>query len=255
MNGIKKLIVPANTESEGLFPLARSTPKELLPLGEVPVIQRVVDEAVGSGVKEVLFVSSSQKKEVVNYFNNFNDVPSDQSSFSERYSSVSFSGFSQKSCSGAYAIYRMKDKIEEDAFIVSNPDSIFHGKKSSLEQIFAIHRTSGKQVIALKEVSENEPGLVAVEAEKIANRFYKIKKVIEDPEKESFPVMALAGRYIFTPSIFDYIGTKTSIPEALNMMITAGKTIYGNVCEGDWFSVVDKKSYLEAQKFFLNNKL
>jgi UTP--glucose-1-phosphate uridylyltransferase len=255
INGIKKAIISSTKGQEDLFPLARFTPKELLPLGSCPAVQRVVDEIVGCEIKEILFVSSSQKKEVLNHFTSFKDVSIEQESFKEKYSSVDFSTIIQKKCSDAYAIYRAKEKIEEDAFIVSVSDYIFHGKKSSLEQIFSVYRTSEKPVVALREVTKYEPGLMIVEAEKIANRFYKIKSINECREDDKFPQMALAGRYIFTPSIFDYVGSNTSINEALNGMINAGKTIYGNVCEGEWFSLKDKESYNTAQKFFLNNNL
>ncbi|MCF7845302.1 MAG: hypothetical protein K9M12_00870 [Candidatus Pacebacteria bacterium] len=255
INGIKRAIISSTKNGEGLFPLARFTPKELLPLGSSTVIQKVVDEVIDCGVKDLIFISSNQKKEVVNHFTVFSDVPEEQEKFKEKYSDVDFCGVLQKKCSDAYAVYRAKEKIEEDAFIVIIPDSVFYGKKSSVEQIFSVYRTTQKPVVALKEALNYEEGLCTVEVEKIANRFYKIKSINENPGKDDFPKLALAGRYIFTQSIFDYVGSNVSIAESLNKMITAGKTIYGNHCEGDWFSLRDKKSYDSAQKFFLENNL
>jgi UTP--glucose-1-phosphate uridylyltransferase len=255
INGIKQAIISSTKNGEGLFPLARFNPKELLPLGRSTVIQKIVDEVVDCGVKDLIFVSSNQKKEVVNYFTIFDDVPPEEERFKEKYSDINFCGVLQKKCSDAYAVYRAKDKIEEDAFLVLTPDNIFCGKKSSTEQISSVYRTSQKPVVALKEALEYEEGVCTVEVEKIANRFYKIKSINENPNKDDFPKLTIAGRYVFTLSIFDYIGSNVSIAEALNRMIMAGKTIYGNHCEGDWFSLRDKKSYDSAQKFFLENNL
>ncbi len=256
---IKRVIIPVTKTDEGLFPLARCVPKELLPLGEVPVIQRVVDEAVECNVEEVVFIVSSEKKRIVDHFANLGKIPPEKESFGEKYSQISFSCLTQKKSSGSgYTVFRAKEKSAEDAFALSFPENVFYGKKSSLLQLFAVYRTSQKQVVGLREVEDEEVEKShIVETEKIANRFYKIKKVIKKPEaSETSSRLALAGRYIFTPAIFDYLknsGTKTSLTDALNEMIAAGKTVYGHQCEGKWFSLENREAYLEAHNFFLNN--
>ncbi len=258
-NGIKKLIIPITTTDDALFPLTRCVPKELLPLGDVPVIQRIVDEAVECNIEEVIFIVSTEKKEVANHFKNIEKLSSENTFFKEKYLAVTFSSLLQKKNSNSgYTVFRAKEKTTEDAFAVSFPENIFYGKKSSLLQLLAVYRTSQKQVVGIKEVKDEEvSSSYIVETEKIANRFYKIKKIIEKPQaSETGSRLALAGRYIFTPAIFDYLknsGIKTSITDALNEMAAAGKTIYGHECEGRWFSLKNKESYLETQNFFLNN--
>ncbi len=258
-NEIKRVIIPVTKTDEYLFPLARCIPKELLPLGEVPVIQRIVDEAVECNVGEVVFILSSEKKNVVDHFTNLGKIPPEEESFREKYSQISFSCLTQKKSSGSgYTVFRAKEKSVEDAFALSFPENVFYGKKSSLLQLFAVYRTSQKQVVGLKEVDDGEVEKShIVETEKIANRFYKIKKIVKTPQaSETSSRLALAGRYIFTPSIFDYLknsGTKTLLTDALNEMIAAGKTVYGHQCEGKWFSLENKESYMEANSFFSSN--
>ena len=257
---IKKAIIPVTLSDEELFPLTRCVPKELLPLGDIPVIQRIVDETLSCGVEEIVFLLSADKKGVINQFTNIEKLSDDYELFKNKYAEITFSYLTQKkNSSNGYAVYKAKEKSIEDPFALSIPDTVFYGKKSSLEQLFAVHRTSQKDVVGLQEVDESDvSSSCIVETEKIANRFYKIKKVMNNPsENETSSRLALAGRYIFTPVVFDYLknnGAKTSIADALNEMIGAGKTVYGHECEGKWLSLENKEKYLEAQSFFSNNR-
>ncbi len=256
---IKKAIIPVTEEDKDFFPLSRCVPKELLPLGDTPVIQRAVDEVIECDIREVFFILSPEKKEVANHFKDIEKIPPENPLFKKEYTDVSFSSLSQKKSSGSgYTVFRAKEKIAEDAFALSFPDVVFYGKKSSLLQLLAIYRTSQKQVVGLKEVKDREvSSSYIVETEKIANKLYKVKKIIDKPQAdETGSRLALVGRYIFTPAVFDYLknsGTKTSIADALNEMVSAGKTVYGHECEGVWFSLKNKEAYLETQKFFLDN--
>lgn len=260
MANIKKAIIVITDEEGGLFPLNCSVPRELLPLGEIPTIHRIVDEIVDCKVEEIIFTLSSSKKKVAEYFDNFIKSSEIEEVVKRKYSSIKFSTLSQKKAENiGNLIVKTKERIEDDAFMVSSSDVIFDGKKSSLEQLFLVYRTSKKQVIALKEVDDdNVFGSYIVKTEKIANRFYKIKKIEKEVSCEmNESRLAVAGRYIFTPAIFNYLKdskSKNSIIDAINDMIAAGKTVYGHVSEGDWFPLKEKENYLDAQYFFLNKR-
>ncbi len=257
---LNKLVVPVTDVGGDLFPFTRAVPKELLPMGDAPIIQRVVDEAVDCKIKEIIFVATSGKKNIIDHFKNLDKLPINTEDFKERYSDIQFSYITQKKSSNSgYIIYRAKEKTGEEPFAISFPDTLFYGKKSSFEQLFAIYRTSQKPVVALKRIGDEDfsEGYI-VKTEKIASRFYKIKKIVESPKiEETDSRLALAGRYILTPGIFQYLkgpGSKISVVDALNELIMSGKTVYGHECEGQWFSLKNKEEYLEAQKFFLENK-
>jgi UTP--glucose-1-phosphate uridylyltransferase len=258
-NVIKKAVILTNEDDSGFFPLARSIPKELLPIGETPFIQRLVDEVVECKIEEVVLISSTEKKGIIAYFQDLGKISEEYSDFKERYQDVSFLNVIQKKGTGSgYAIFKAKEKIEEEPFAVLFPNNIFLGKRSSIEQISAVYRTSKKQVLALKEVSDEDvSSSYIVKTEKIANRFYKIKKIIKNPQKEEVESrLALAGRYILTPTIFEHLknsGAKTTIIDVINDVIASGKTVYGHQCEGKWFKMENKEDYLLAQKNFLNN--
>ncbi len=259
-NKIKKLIIPVTSNDEGLFPLVRAIPKELLALGESPLIQHIVDEVVNFDPEEVVFVLPAEKKVILNHFNELEKVAEKNEQFRRKYAQIKFSTIIQKKgTSGAGILFKAKDSDEEEAFAISFSDTVFFGKKSSIEQLYSVYRTSQKQVAALKEVSEEElSSSYVVKTEKIANRFYKIKKIIKGADAKGMeePVLAIAGRYIFTPAIFDYLknsGAKASVIDVLNDMIGAGKAVYGHQCEGVWHNINSKEDYLKAQRFFLDN--
>ncbi len=256
---IKKVVIPISNDDEMFFPLARFFPKELLPMGDVPLIEKIIEEAMQAGIEEILFIFSSSKKDVFNYFQNTEKAPQEEEEFKKRFENISFSFTTQKkNIKNASAVFRARDEIGEDSFALSFPEIIFRGKKSCIEQLFAVYRTSQKQVAAVREVSDEEvPFSYIVEAEKIANRFYKIKKIIKNPDlHETQSRLALCGRYIFTSALFDYLKNAKSdalIADSLNEMIAAGKTIYAHESEGEWFVLRDKSSLLNAQRFFLEN--
>jgi UTP--glucose-1-phosphate uridylyltransferase len=256
-NIIKKAVILVTEEDSDLFPLTRSIHKEFLPIGDTPLIQRVVDELNNLKVEDVTFLSSTEKKDVLSYFKNLSKLKEEHDFFQKKYESISFSGVTQKKeYKSGFALSKLKDKIEDDSFALLFSNLIFSGKKSSIEQLFAVHRTTQKQVVAIREVKDEEvPFSNIVKVEKIANRFYKIKKIIKNPTlEETDSRFALVDRYILTPVIFDYLknsNTKSTLVETLNDMIGAGKTVYGHECEGSWFFIDNKENYLSTQKTYL----
>ncbi len=258
-NNIKKLIIPVTLEDHDLFPLTRSVPRELLPLGDSPLIQKIVDEVISFNPSEVVLVLPTEKKVILSHFTDLDKISEAEESFQKKYSGIKFSVILQKkTTTSGNILFKAKDENEEDPFALSFSDTVFYGKKSSIEQLYSVYRTSQKQVAALKTVSDEEVAdSYIVKTEKIANRFYKIKKIIKGEDAQRTDLrLAIAGRYIFTPVIFEYLknsGTKASIVDVLNDMIGAGKAIYGHECEGVWHSIKNKEEYLNAQRFFLDN--
>jgi UTP--glucose-1-phosphate uridylyltransferase len=254
---IKKAVILVTEEGNNLFPLTRSIHKEFLPVGDTPLIQRVVDELSNLKMEDITFLSSTEKKDVLSYFKNLNKLKEEHSFFQKKYENVSFSGVThKKEYQSGFVLSKLKEKMEDDSFALLFSNIIFSGKKSSVEQLFTVHRTTQKQVVAIREVKDEEvPFSNIVKVEKIANRFYKIKKIIKNPApEETDSRFALADRYILTPVVFDYLknsNTKNTLIDTLNDMIGAGKTIYGHECEGSWFLVDNKDEYIFTQKAFL----
>lgn len=246
---IKKAIIPVSGARESLYPFEVSATKELFPLGEVPAIYRVIDELEECKVEEVILLLPQEKKDIIEHFKNLKKE--------SEYASIKFSHFLRKrGTKTVSAISRAKEEIDEDNFFLAFPDMIFAGKKPSAAQLLNLHRTSKKMVFGLAEVEEeNVSKSYIAETEKIANRFYKISKIIKKPSaKDTDSRLALVPRYIFTPLLFNYLGNggKETLFDAINSMIASGKTVYGYVCEGEWFSLREKEGLSAAQHHFIN---
>jgi len=246
---IKKAIIPISAPRRALYPLEVCVEKELFPVGEVPAIYHMMDELVECGVEKVIFLLPSEKKDVVNHFKELDRE--------NRYSSLDISYFSYKKGMGMGSVLsKAKAEVDEDDFFLLFPDMIFSGKKYALQQILNPYRTSKKMILGLAEVEEERVSeFYIAETEKIANRFYKIKKILKKPTPaDTDSRLALVPRYIFSPLIFDHLAGsgKEVLFDAINSMIASGKTIYGYACDGKWHSLKDKENLLETQRFFVN---
>ncbi len=258
IDNIKKAVIVLEDSDENFFPLTRSIPKELLPLGDIPFVQYIVDEVIKAGAEEVNVISSTEKKIAMDHFKSLEKIPPGNEEFQKKYEKVSFRHFPVKKNSQSGQVFsRLKTKMNGENFIFSFSDTLLHGKKSSLEQLTSVYKTSQKTVVALKEVAEEEVATsYIVKTEKIASRIYKIKGVLKNPSpEETDSRLALADKYIFTSLIFDYLkGTeiKEAIADALSDLIKSGKVVYGHEPDGQWLFINDKVSYLEAKKILTN---
>ncbi len=269
---VKKAILPIAGLGTRFLPLSKELPKEFWPLADLPVIQYIVEEAVDSGVEEIVFVISPEKKMIVDYFGESpkvdkvlkerNKVPLIQKleEFRKRFNGVTFSYVIQKSPLGdGHAILQADSNVGEEPCGVLFGDDVVHAEKPCLEQLSDVYKTCQKPVIAIRRVpKEMIPSYGILEVEKIANRFYKIKKIVEKPSLENAPSdFAIVGKYVLTPSVFDYLkkggkpvkGKEMILAEAFERMIGDGKTIYGYEFEGDWLECGNKINWMKSHLF------
>jgi len=257
MEEIKKAIIPAAGLGTRFFPLTKILPKELLPLADKPLIDYVVKEAKDSEISQIIFVLAENKKFIFDYFKKNqklenilkkNELKKEALKILQE-KDKEFEELSFSYCLQAYpkgdgdAVMRAKNYIKRGAFAVLFPDDIFESKVPALSQLIKVFQTSQKPVIALRKVPPDRIssyGVVLVE--KIANRLYKIKKIIEKPSPDDVGSnLVIGGRYILTPEIFNYLKKISStkkdevmLTEALNLAIEDGKIIYGYEISGEW---------------------
>lgn len=253
---VNKAVIPAAGLGTRFLPISKAVPKELLPLADKPMAQYVVEEAKRAGFSQVIFVVPENKKDLLDYFKagskiekflkkrNAKDKLVKLRAIEEGVAGLSFSAVGQKSPNGdGDAVLKVKSQIKKSPFAVMFVDDIFSSKVAAIEQLKKVFLTSQKPVLGLKRVSlEKVSSYGVVKVEKIANRLFKIKEIVEKPERDKAPSdLAIAGRYILTPEIFNYL-EKTSpskkgeviLAEALRLMLGDGKIIYGYEIEGEW---------------------
>lgn len=269
---IKKVILPIAGLGTRFLPFSKELPKEFWPLADLPVIQYIVQEAVDSGVKEIVFVISPEKKSIVNYFNdspkveevlktrNKSDLIKKLDEFKEKFKGVSFSYVVQKNPLGdGHAILQAEKNVNNEACGVLFGDDVVSFENPCLNQLINVYKTCQKPVIAIRRVpKEMIPSYGVLELEKIANRFYKIKRIVEKPKLEDAPSdFAIVGKYVLTPEVFDYLkkggkpskGKETILADAFERMIKDGKSIYGYEFEGDWLECGNKINWMKSHLF------
>ncbi len=271
-NFVKKAIIPIAGLGTRFLPLTKAVPKEFLPLVDKPIIQYIVEELKASGINDIIFVSKSGEKTALEYFKKYPKLEKILEQRKKRNSleelkklveieeTMNFSSVTQKEPLGdGHAILQAKKMIKDEPVAVLFPDDVIDSKIPSILQLTQIFNTCQKPVIGLFRVPKHKIPLYGiVEVEKIANRVYKIKKIVEKPSIDKAPSdLAIVGRYIHTPEVFDYlkkikIGNKHEIiiADVLNEMLANGKTIYGYEIQGEWCSCGDKLGWVKSNIHF-----
>lgn len=269
---IKKAIIPIAGLSTRFLPLSKVVPKELWPLVDVPMIQYVAAEAKNSGIKEIIFVLSPEKRKVLDYFKSSPKIEKilkerkkegilvEVKKLEEDFRNISFSYVFQKQPLGdGHAILQAAKLVGSEPVACMFGDDIIEAKTPGILQLAKFFKTCQKPVVALYSLPrEKIPHYGIVGVEKIANRHYKIKKIIEKPSLEEAPSnLAIVGRYILTPEVFDYLKNakpakngEIILAEVLNnQMLKDGKVVYGHELEGNWFECGDKLRWLKSHLY------
>jgi len=221
---IKKIIIPVAGLGTRFLPLSKIVPKEFFPLVDKPVIQYIIEEVKKSGIKEVIFVISPQKgsksKTVLGYFQKSPELEKllikrkkdkllkELKEFEEMFEGISFSYVVQKKPLGdGNAILQAVKETNGEPVAVSFGDDIVDSEEPAISQLMNIFKTCSAPIVALKSLPrEKIPSYSTLFVEKIANRLYKIKKIIEKPEPSQIVSdFVIVGKYILTPEVFDYL--------------------------------------------------
>ncbi|HDM32081.1 MAG TPA: UTP--glucose-1-phosphate uridylyltransferase [bacterium] len=272
---IKKAIIPVAGLGTRFLPLSKEIPKEIWPLVDKPILQYIVEEVIKSGIKEIIFVSRPEKKVIWNYFSKVDlelkrilkerkkeEILKEVEDFEKIFKEISFSryaSFSQvyqkKLLGDGHAIYQAKKKVKREAVAVLFGDDVIESKKPVILQMIEVFKKYQKPIIALYPIEKERISSYGVVAgNEIEKRIFKIEKIIEKPKPEEAPSnLAIVGRYILTPEVFEYLRKakvgKTGeihLSEAFQKMIEEGKEILGYQFEGKWLECGNKVNYLKC---------
>lgn len=268
MKEIKKAIFPIAGLATRFLPFSKAVSKELIPLVDKPLIHYNVEEALLSGIKQIEFVARPKQKDFLNYFNR--DIELEKfleekhkkdelrylKEVEDYFRAISFSVSTQKKASGdTNAIFQSRKFVGKDPCGVFFCDDIVRSEEPCFSQLVQVFKTCNRPVLALMQMPDNRLssyGVVSVE--KIANSFYKIKKVVQKPKQGEAPSnLAILGRMILTPDVFDFIASDKklmdndySITQVLGKMAEEGKPVYGYEIKGEWLECGNKKLWLES---------
>jgi UTP--glucose-1-phosphate uridylyltransferase len=275
---VRKAVFPAAGLGTRFLPATKTIPKEMLPVVDKPLIQYGVEEAIQSGIENIIIVTGRGKSSIEDHFDisfeleqllaskKKNDVLSMVRSISDM-SDVSY--IRQKEALGlGHAVLRSKHLVGNEPFAVVLSDDIIASQTPCIRQLVEAYEAHGASVIALMEVPKDQISAYGVvDAEPVTNgkfggRLFKIRTMVEKPKAEDAPSnLAIIGRYVLTPDIFQCIesiepgsGGEIQLTDGLKYMLR-NRPVFGLKFEGKRYDAGDKLGFLKATvEFALNRK-
>ncbi len=212
---VRKAIITAAGWGTRFLPVTKSQPKEMLPLVNRPLIQYAVEEAINSGIEQVILITAMGKHAIEDYFDRSFELEYvlEQKGETEllqemrRLSNlVNICYIRQKEQLGlGHAVLIARDIIADEPFAVLLPDDIIDSRVPALKQMIEVYEQRGTSVIAVERVSPQDTVKYGIiEPKEISHRLYQVLSLAEKPEPQEAPSdLGIVGRYILMPEIFD----------------------------------------------------
>lgn len=265
---ISKAVLPVAGLGVRLLPATKTQPKEMLPIVDRPAVQYVVEEAVASGIENLLFVTGRGKRAIEDYFDFAVELEQELKNRGKEHLLEEIRGIGnsahifyvrQKSPRGlGDAVWQAKAFVGGEPFAVLLPDDIIVSDTPCLAQMLRLFSDRPGVYVALIEVPREEVAQWGiVRGKEIAPRLYAIEDLVEKPEPEEAPsTLAVVGRYILLPSIFDALaqtppgkGGEIQLTDAIRGLL-GKELVYGYRFVGEYFGVGSKIGYLKANVAF-----
>lgn len=261
---IRKAVFPAAGLGTRFLPATKASPKEMLPLVDKPLIQYVVEEAVESGVESIIIVTGRGKSAIEDHFDISFELENllrerGKDELLEAARSVSelarISYVRQRQALGlGHAILQAKDFVEGEPFAVMLADDIVDAEVPALRQMLAVYEETGAPVLGTMRVEGEAISRFGVlDAEEVRDGVFRVRDMVEKPRYEDAPSdLAIIGRYILTPDIFEEIertrpgaGGEIQITDAMRALLKK-REFYAVRFEGTRHDAGDKLGFLVA---------
>ena len=271
---IRKCLFPAAGYGTRFLPATKAVPKEMLPILTKPLLQYGVEEALSAGITNMAIVTGRGKRAIEDHFDNAFELESQLSGtakdhylkeIKEIINKSTFTYVRQKQMLGlGHAILTGEPLIGDEPFAVVLADDLCDsGENSVISQMIEIYNQYQCSIVAIEEVpmsQTNKYGIIAGNLVDNSNNTYQVSDMVEKPEEKNAPSnMAIIGRYILTPDVFNIIKNvkpdksgEIQITDALKIQAKQGKVIAYKF-KGRRFDCGSIKGYLEATNHFANN--
>jgi UTP--glucose-1-phosphate uridylyltransferase len=260
---IKKAVIPAAGLGTRFLPATKAQPKEMLPIIDTPTIQYVVQEAVDSGIEDILIISGKGKRAIEDHFDrNYELEVALKNKNEQAYNEIrnisdmaKIHYIRQKELKGlGDAIYHAKHHVGNEPFAVLLGDTVVSSVIPVTQQLIDIYEQYKQIVIGVESVPNDKVhryGIVG--GEKINDSLYQLNEMIEKPHPNEAPSnLAVAGRYILTPDIFKALeetkagkNDEIQLTDALKIFLSRG-SVYSYTFEGKRYDIGDKLDYLKT---------
>lgn len=266
---LRKAVIPAAGLGTRFLPATKAMPKEMLPIVDKPTLQYIIEEAVESGIQEILIITGRNKKSIEDHFDKSIELELEleKSGKDELLAEVcqisdmvNIHYIRQKEPKGlGHAIYCAKTFVGNEPFVVLLGDDIVHNPKNPcLRQLMGAYEEFGGSILGVQEVAtEDVCKYGIVDGELIKDGIYRVNDLVEKPDPKDAPSnVAILGRYIITPAIFGILehtkpgkGGEIQLTDALKELALR-EDMYAYVFEGKRYDVGDKLGFLEAMVEF-----
>lgn len=264
MKKIKKAIIPAAGLGTRFLPATKAMPKEMLPILDKPTIQYIVEEAARAGIEDIIIVTGRHKRAIEDHFDSQKELEMvlKEKGKSELLEKVQYSTelanifyVRQKEQKGlGHAISSARQFIGNEPFAVLLGDDIVESEVPAVKQLIDVYEETGHSVIGVQEVPEADTHRYGIIDPLTKNgRQYEVKKFVEKPAQGTAPSnLAIMGRYVLTPEIFDYLktqkegaGNEIQLTDAIERMNNDNQ-VYAYDFEGERYDVGEKLEFVKT---------
>ena len=265
MQKVTKAVIPAAGLGTRFLPATKACPKEMLPIVDKPTIQYIIEEALASGIKDILIITGHNKRSIEDHFDynpelelNLREHGKDELlALVKEIGDINLHYIRQKEPKGlGHAILCAKSFVGNEPFaVLLGDDVVYNEEKPCLQQLLDVYDATGASVLGCQTVPQEKVssyGIVASEATEDA-RIFKVNDMVEKPAVEEAPSrLAVLGRYVITPEIFAILeqtapgrGGEIQLTDALKVLAQE-QAMYAYDFVGRRYDVGDKQDYLEA---------
>ena len=260
---VRKAIIPAAGLGTRFLPATKAQPKEMLPIVDKPAIQFIVEEAIASGIEEILIITGRNKRSIEDHFDRNLELEYslraggkyDLLSLVQEISEVDIHYIRQKEARGlGHAVLCAKQFVGDEPFAVMLGDDIVDATVPCLKQLIEVYEDCGASVLGVQEVPRRQVCRYGiVKPQPMKERLWKALDLVEKPKVEEAPSrLAVLGRYVIEPEIFEILaatppgaGGEIQLTDALRTL-GRSKPIYAYQFEGRRYDIGDKQGFLEA---------
>lgn len=264
MKPIKKCVFPVAGMGTRFLPATKASPKEMLPIVDKPLIQYAVEEAVEAGCTEMVFITGRNKRSIEDHFDKAYELETELELRQKDKllahvrdilpSNITCLYIRQTEALGlGHAVLCAQAAVGDEPFAVILADDLIDAPKGALKQMVNVYNQSGNSVLGVETVDPSQTGSYGiVEVEKLKN-YQRVVNIVEKPKPEEAPSnLAVVGRYILTPRIFDLL---TNLPRGAGneIQLTDGiarlldhEFVLAHAFDGKRYDCGSKLGYLEA---------
>jgi UTP--glucose-1-phosphate uridylyltransferase len=266
---IRKAVLPVAGLGTRFLPATKAQPKEMLPIVDKPLVQYAVEEVAASGIPLVIFVTGRGKNAIEDHFDSYVELERELAKRGKRNlqehvrtmsENVQMTYVRQSQALGlGHAILTARDLVGDEPFAVVLSDDIIDSRLPCIKQMIDVFERYGRSVVAIQRVEHSAVssyGIIkgsAVADHHWKGRLYRVDDMVEKPSPAKAPSdLAIIGRYILTPAIFEELGStkrgaggEIQLTDALKTLLDR-EPIYGLLFEGKRYDAGDKLGFLQA---------